>query len=522
MQYAVFFIALAVLDYLYFKLKYTVKNGPPVWCGFPFVGILPVLILPKRFYIPIYNWFLRSAPDVIITRHFYALVIVKRGYVNEVQKNEACFHRTSYSTFDTLGELSTGKPGSWSLFDGAWRNADWRAARKVNVMALHALPKKQKFEKIAEVAATFVEKIEQQNGQLWDYEDDLTFSKFQESANLNLGATFDTDDINGFIHTLKSIMTVAIGLFLVSVVIPLKFMFAFERLLPYSKRPSVFSRVYKQLLWQLQKQKMDVVSDEAQDYVEALLRVRSPEVAHQHMREHAIFLVVASTMTTLHSTTSALSYLALHPEYQKEILAEFQRVVGSAKLTSDHLDEMQFLRAVVNEALRISPPIPFIERYTRTATRLADIEIPAHISFVLLMQSELNDPKSFPNPEVFNPYRFLDENSNLKDPVQAPFSRGKRNCPGQDIALMSTALYVAKVVQHFELIPESMDAVVPEYDGGLFPNLPKIPLRFVRRPDALPIEHVSLKGGLTAILRQVVDNDRELEIETQKRERKQV
>lgn len=510
MQYVVVFLMLVVLDYIYFKCRFTRKGGPPVWCGFPFVGILPIMILPKRFYIPIYKWYLSNAPDVVITRHIFTITVVKRRFVQEVQKNDACLHRTSYSTFELLGELSTGRHG-WSLFDGPWLNADWRAARKVNVMALHVLPKKQKFDKIAEVATTFLEKIENHNGELWDYEDDLTFSKYQESANLNLGATFDSDDITGFIHDLKAIMTFAIGLFVVSLVIPLKSLLALERWLPYSKRPSVFSRVYKELLWRVQSQKMEVVGQEAHDYVEALLRTRSPEIAHQHLREHAIFLLVATTMTTLHSTTAALSYLALCPQYQQKILEEFHKVVGSAKLNSDHLDEMHFLRAVVNEAVRISPPIPFVERYTRTRTQIGGIEIPAHMSLVVLMQSELVDPRTYPEPETFNPYRFLDEHTKIKEPVVAAFSRGKRNCPGQDIALMSTALYVAEIVRHFELFPEQPNVDVPEYDGGLFPNLAKIPIRFVRRPEAPAIERVTLKGGLTSILRQVVNDDRKLE-----------
>ncbi|XP_003748195.1 cytochrome P450 71B22-like [Galendromus occidentalis] len=509
MQYLVLFFILAVLDHIYFRCKFVREKGPAVWCGFPFVGILPVLLLPKRLYMPIYDWYLKTAPDVVITRHFYPVTIVKRRYVKELQKNDSCIHRISNALFETLGELCTGRQG-WSLFDGPFPNADWRSSRKVNVMALHVLPKRRKFDKIAEVAKTFLEKIEERNGESWDFEDDLTFSKFQESANLNLGATFDSDDISGFIRDLKAVMTVAFGLFCVSVVIPLKSLFTLERWLPYSKRPSVFSRVYKELLWRLQFEKMAAVGGEAHDYVEALLRVRSPEVAHQNLRENAIFLVVASTMTTLHSTASALCHLALHPRFQEKILREYHEVVGSSKLTSDHLDDMHFLRAVVNEAVRISPPIPLVERYTRSRCQLGDIDIPAHMPLLVLMQSEVVDPKTYPDPEVFNPFRFLDGNMKLKDQVQAPFARGKRSCPGQDIALISIAVYVAEIVRHFELIPENPNAKVPGYDGAVFPSLPKIPIRFVRRPGAPAIEHVALKGGLTAIIRQVVDDDKKL------------
>ena len=361
----------------------------------------------------------------------------------------------------------------------------------------------------------FLERIERQNGNLWDYEDDLTFAKLQESSNLNLGATFDDDGILEFMHTMKAFLRVGIGFCLFSLIVPLKFLLKLEKWLPYSKRPSVFSRVYKESLWRLQKKKMDSPTDEAHDYIEALLRVQSPEVAHQHMLEHAIFLLVASTITTLHSTISILSYIAKFPQYQRKIFDEFQRVVGAEKLNADHLDKMYFLRAVINETLRMSAPATFFERYTRVPTRIGDVAIPGNMTLVLLIESELKDEKTYPEPKKFDPYRFLSESSQVKS-LNAPFSRGKRKCPGQDIALMTTALYAAKIVQHFELKPEHPDVEIPEYDGGVFPNPPLIPLRFIRRPNAPPIEHVELKTGLTDILQEVIRDDLKNEIQKRK------
>ncbi|KAG5895436.1 hypothetical protein JTB14_037595 [Gonioctena quinquepunctata] len=64
------------------------------------------------------------------------------------------------------------------------------------------------------------------------------------------------------------------------------------------------------------------------------------------------------------------------------------------------------------------------------------------------------DPKYFPDPELFDPERFSDENKGNIDPnVYIPFGLGPRNCIGSRFALLETKILFFHVLSHFELVP---------------------------------------------------------------------
>jgi len=66
----------------------------------------------------------------------------------------------------------------------------------------------------------------------------------------------------------------------------------------------------------------------------------------------------------------------------------------------------------------------------------------------------MNDPENYPEPDVFRPERFYeDEGKNLVDPRDIVFGFGRRLCPGKAFANMSVWLVAVNIVANFDLAP---------------------------------------------------------------------
>ena len=92
----------------------------------------------------------------------------------------------------------------------------------------------------------------------------------------------------------------------------------------------------------------------------------------------------------------------------------------------------------------------------------------------------LHDPEYFPNPDQFNPNRFLDSNSGQfkPDPRCIPFLLGQRVCPGKVLALQELLIFLTGLVARFRFEPVPANGGLAELDKlnpveGLILTCPK-------------------------------------------------
>ncbi|CAL2040885.1 hypothetical protein CAEBREN_29480 [Caenorhabditis brenneri] len=189
-----------------------------------------------------------------------------------------------------------------------------------------------------------------------------------------------------------------------------------------------------------------------------------------------------------HDTTStglmwAIHLLGNHPEVQRKVQAELDEVMGDEEdVTTEHLARMKYLECVLKESLRIRPSVPIIMRELSEDQVIGGYNIPKGVTLLLNQFLIHRDPAQWKDPEVFDPDRFLPENSVGRKPFAfIPFSAGSRNCIGQRFALMEEKVIMTHILRHFNVTAiEPMHEVRPKMEIIMRPVSP-IHMKITRR-----------------------------------------
>ncbi|GBM81409.1 Cytochrome P450 3A8, partial [Araneus ventricosus] len=198
---------------------------------------------------------------------------------------------------------------------------------------------------------------------------------------------------------------------------------------------------------------------------------------------------------TIASTLSFATYLlAVHPEIQDRMYEEVRQVLQKTEgeLTYEAIQEMKYLDNVLSETLRLYPVIPRLERMTEADCKLGDtgIVVPKGMVIVIPTYALHQDPKLFPDPEKFDPDRFLPEERAKRDSyAYLPFGDGPRHCIGMRFALIEVKTCLAYVIANFKMHRCPETKVPLEFCLGPGLLIPKdIALRFEERTDKIPLK----------------------------------
>ena len=147
---------------------------------------------------------------------------------------------------------------------------------------------------------------------------------------------------------------------------------------------------------------------------------------------YSIFLGHDTTATNM---TFSLFLMASHPEIQKRCQDELYTIFGedtSRPATSQDLANMKYIEMCLKEGLRLYQSVPIMSRTLGEDVIIDGNNIPAGTNVFLVPALLHRDPKLYPDPDTFDPERFLPENCAKRHPyAYVPFSAGPRNCIGQ-------------------------------------------------------------------------------------------
>ncbi|KIY72870.1 cytochrome P450 [Cylindrobasidium torrendii FP15055 ss-10] len=159
----------------------------------------------------------------------------------------------------------------------------------------------------------------------------------------------------------------------------------------------------------------------------------------------------AGSDTTASAISVAIMAAATHPEAQAAVREEL-RALGRPPKMSDK-DALPRTSAFVTESFRWRPITSggFPHRASKDLYWNGYV-IPAGTTVIGNVWSVGRDPAYFPDPEAFDPSRWLTDSGELRTDLKSyPFGFGRRVCPGQHLATASVFLNTALILYYFKL-----------------------------------------------------------------------
>lgn len=209
-----------------------------------------------------------------------------------------------------------------------------------------------------------------------------------------------------------------------------------------------------------------------------LLAARDPEtgepLSHQEIRDQILVFLLAGHETTAGALTFTLHLLGRHPAEQDEVASEVAEVLdGRPAPTPDDLPRLVRTRAALLEGMRLYPPVYLTERMVATETTIGGYVLPRHVVVVVTPWSTHRHPEFWPDPERFDPGRFLGEH-NRPHYAYFPFGGGPRACVGEHFAIQEATALLAAVLARYRVTSVS-------------PEVPLKPLITLRPEGSVPV-----------------------------------
>jgi len=197
--------------------------------------------------------------------------------------------------------------------------------------------------------------------------------------------------------------------------------------------------------------------------LESVRAEQDPRVASRRLRDELVTLLLAGHETTASTLGWALYLIDQNPEVAERLREEARRVLGDRLPEFDDLNRLEYTSMVVEETMRLYPPVWMLSRIAQGPDTIAGYAVPAGADVVVCPYTLHRHPAFWDRPEQFDPDRF-DRQRRAQRPRYAyiPFGAGPRFCVGNHLGLMEATFVLAMVMRELRLSLPPGATAVPE------------------------------------------------------------
>jgi cytochrome P450 len=211
------------------------------------------------------------------------------------------------------------------------------------------------------------------------------------------------------------------------------------------------------------------------DLLDFMLKAKDPETGQvmtpADVLHNMQFFIVAGHETTALALAWALQLLALYPEIQEQAGQQARAVLGENAATAELLDGMPLIRQILEESMRLYPPVGLLAREVLRDDVLGGRDIHANDVLFLPLYALHRHEMLWDKPNAFKPERFTPEAVKARDRyAYLPFGAGPRVCVGANFAMMQAQIILGTLLARFRFAPGPLPLPTPTMSMTVRPD----------------------------------------------------
>jgi cytochrome P450 len=196
-------------------------------------------------------------------------------------------------------------------------------------------------------------------------------------------------------------------------------------------------------------------NQQGDDLLAMLMAARDEDgngMSDKQLRDEVMTFFLAGHETTALALSWALYLLSRNPDAEAKLRQELDRVLGARPAEMSDLPSLVWTDCIIKEAMRLYPPAWAVGRAALKEFELGGYVIPKGAIIAMSQWIVHRDARYFPDPEKFDPGRWMPERAQkLPRFAYFPFGGGRRQCVGNAFATMEAVLALAAIAQRFQV-----------------------------------------------------------------------